>query len=164
MCHLQDMYVDHRLMFHGYMRPAPPKPARGDPVPDFAQTVLFTDNPLLIAREAANVYNHRCVHAPQLPDRSLLLDLCRGLTCADAGSHVWLCVCVFVCAVPRTMGGLRSLTIMCLSGRQVVSRRCGATGRRHPLIIEADFGYCLNATGRKTEGGDHTQHTCSLID
>jgi hypothetical protein len=51
--------VDHRLVFHGYLRPAPPKPARGAPVPDFAQTVLFTDNPLLIAREAENVYNHR---------------------------------------------------------------------------------------------------------
>ena len=52
--------VDHRLVFHGYLRPAPPKPAKGASVPDFAQTVLFTDNPLLIAREAANVYNHRC--------------------------------------------------------------------------------------------------------
>jgi len=51
--------VDHRLVFHGYLRPAPPKPAKGAPVPDFAQAVLFTDNPLLIAREAANVYNHR---------------------------------------------------------------------------------------------------------
>ena len=57
-CGLAD--VDHRLVFHGYLRPAPPKPAKGAAVPDFAQAVLFTDNPLLIAREAANVYNHRC--------------------------------------------------------------------------------------------------------
>ena len=48
------------MVFHGYLRPAPPKPAKGSPVPDFAQAILFTDNPILIAREAANVYNHRC--------------------------------------------------------------------------------------------------------
>lgn len=48
------------MVFHGYLRPAPPKPAKGSPVPDFAQAILFTDNPMLIAREAANVYNHRC--------------------------------------------------------------------------------------------------------
>lgn len=31
---------------------------RGEPAPAFGQAVLFTDNPMLIAREAANVYNH----------------------------------------------------------------------------------------------------------
>ena len=45
-----DLMVDHRLVYHGYCRSAPPKPDKGQPAPDFSQTILFTDNPHIVAR------------------------------------------------------------------------------------------------------------------
>ena len=53
-----EILLDGALLYQGSMRPAP---VRSGPSvnadSDFVQTVLFTDNPSLLAAEAANVYN-----------------------------------------------------------------------------------------------------------
>ena len=51
------LYLDGSLLYHGWMRRAPPRPPPGAPAEDFVQTILMTDNPSLIGAERRNVYN-----------------------------------------------------------------------------------------------------------
>ena len=47
-----DMYIDNRLVYHGYLRRAPLKPAAGAEAVDFGQAILFSDLPHIVRARA----------------------------------------------------------------------------------------------------------------
>ena len=57
------LYLDGALLYQGWARPAPPRPAAGAGMEggggteSFVQTILMTDNAALIEAERENVYN-----------------------------------------------------------------------------------------------------------
>ena len=54
------LYLDGALLYQGWARPAPPRPAAGagiEGTESFVQTILMTDNAALIEAERENVYN-----------------------------------------------------------------------------------------------------------
>ena len=46
------MYIDNRLVYHGYLRRAPLKPAAGAEAVDFGQAILFSDLPHIVRARA----------------------------------------------------------------------------------------------------------------
>ena len=54
-----DVLLDDLVIFQGVLRRAPLASAGGAAPADFAQAVLFTNDPATLAAEQAHVYNHK---------------------------------------------------------------------------------------------------------